>query len=205
MVSHDLRDEGRDTELVALETLATGERYRFWQMFGAALRGWTRARDGDRDAINTMQMAIGWYRETGQPLLNTKLLTMVARAYLLVGEPALGLDNVIDALDETQRVGAWYLESEIQCLRGEILRSSGAGAADIEGAFQLSLDVARRQGAKALELRAAVELARWWAANGAASKKAEGRRLLRDVYGWFTEGQETPDLMAAKQLLGELS
>jgi class 3 adenylate cyclase/tetratricopeptide (TPR) repeat protein len=205
MVSHDLGEEGRDTELVALETLATGERYRFWQMFGAALRGWTRARDGDRDAINAMQMAIGWFRETGQPLLNTKILTMVARAYLLVGDPALGLDTVIDALDETKRVGAWYLESEIQRLRGEILRASGAGAADIEAAFQLSLDVARRQRAKALELRAVVELARWWAADGSASKRVEGRRLLQDVYDWFTEGHATPDLTAAKQLLDRLS
>lgn len=205
MVSYDLQDERRDAELVTLETLATDKRYRYWQALGAVLRGCTRVRDGDRDSIEPLKAAIGWFRETGQLILDTKILTVVARGYLLVGEPAAGLHAVLEALDQTERVGEWYLESEIQRLRGEVLRASGAGAADIEAAFVQALDIARRQESKALELRATVELARWWAADGAGPRKAEGRRLLWDVYRWFTEGLATPDLKAAKRLLDELS
>jgi len=78
-------------------------------------------------------------------------------------------------------------------------------AADIEAAFRLAHEIGRRQEAKVLELRAAVELTRWSAAQGAAVQETDALRLLEDVYGWFTEGHETPELQAARQLLDELS
>ena len=52
------------------------------------------------------------------------------------------------------------------------------------------------------ELRAATRLARLWHSQG---KDAEARDLLAPVYGWFTEGFDTPDLKDAKALLEELS
>jgi predicted ATPase len=61
--------------------------------------------------------------------------------------------------------------------------------------------VAREQQAKSWELRAATSLARLWRDRG---KSAEARDLLAPVYGWFTEGFDTPDLKEAKALLGEL-
>jgi len=72
------------------------------------------------------------------------------------------------------------------------------------GAFrplERGLDVARRQQAKSLELRAAMSLARLWQQRG---KRAEARELLAPVYGWFTEGFDTADLQEAKALLTEL-
>ena len=78
--------------------------------------------------------------------------------------PGTGLEAMENALDMTRRTGARYLESELLRLRGELLAASGAGAADIEAAFGLALEVARRQEAKALELRASTELTRWRAA-----------------------------------------
>jgi predicted ATPase len=68
--------------------------------------------------------------------------------------------------------------------------------------LQRALDVARRQEAKSLELRAAMSLARLWQQQG---KRAEARQLLAEVYGWLTEGFETADLQEAKALLAELS
>ncbi len=65
-----------------------------------------------------------------------------------------------------------------------------------------AIDVARRQRAKSLELRAAMSLSRLWQEQG---KTEEARRLLAEIYGWFTEGFDAPDLQEAKALLDELA
>jgi predicted ATPase len=67
--------------------------------------------------------------------------------------------------------------------------------------LQRALDVARRQEAKSLELRAAMSLARLWQQQG---KRTEAYELLALIYGWFTEGFDTADLQQAKALLEEL-
>jgi len=71
-----------------------------------------------------------------------------------------------------------------------------------EACFQLAIDVARRQTAKSLELRAVKSLSRLWQKQG---KKDDARRMLAEIYGWFTEGFDTADLKEAKALLEELS
>ena len=70
------------------------------------------------------------------------------------------------------------------------------------GVFAPALAVARRQQARALELRAAMSLARLWQQQG---KRAEAHQLLAEVYGWFTEGFDTTDLQQAKALLQALA
>jgi predicted ATPase len=70
-----------------------------------------------------------------------------------------------------------------------------------EECFQQALDIARRQEAKALELRAAMSLSRLWQAQG---KHDAARTLLAGAYGWFTEGFDTADLQAARALLETL-
>jgi len=72
----------------------------------------------------------------------------------------------------------------------------------IETCFHQALDIARRQQAKALELRAAMSLVRLWQRQG---QRAEARELLAEIYGWFTEGFDTADLREASTLLEELS
>ena len=71
----------------------------------------------------------------------------------------------------------------------------------VTACFHQALDVARRQQARALELRAAMSLSRLWQQQG---KGAAARELLAPVYGWFTEGFDTADLQEAKALLEEL-
>jgi predicted ATPase len=65
-----------------------------------------------------------------------------------------------------------------------------------------ALDVARHQQAKSLELRAAISLSRLWQQQG---KRAEACALLAPIYGWFTEGFDTADLLEAGALLAELA
>jgi predicted ATPase len=72
----------------------------------------------------------------------------------------------------------------------------------VETWLQQALDVARRQEARSLELRAAISLSRLWHQQG---KQKEAHDLLAEVYAWFTEGFDTADLQEAKALLEELA
>jgi predicted ATPase len=71
---------------------------------------------------------------------------------------------------------------------------------EAEACFHKAIEIARRQQAKSLELRAVMSLSRLWQSQG---KKEEAHRMLADVYGWFTEGFDTKDLQEAKALLAE--
>ena len=82
----------------------------------------------------------------------------------------------------------WW-EAEVSRLRGVLLlRQTGTPQAEAETWLQRALDVARRQEAKSLELRAAMSLSRLWQQQG---KRAEAHELLAPIYSWFTEGFDT--------------
>ena len=83
-----------------------------------------------------------------------------------------------------------------------LLRQLETSQAEAEAWLQRALDVAHRQEAKALELRAAMSLSRLWQQQG---KRDGARELLAPVYGWFTEGFDIVDLQEAKTLLEELA
>jgi len=70
----------------------------------------------------------------------------------------------------------------------------------VETCFRQALDIARRQQAKSLELRAAMSLGRLWQRQG---QTEQARQLLAEVYAWFTEGFDTADLQEAKALLAQ--
>ncbi|MFZ2652946.1 MAG: hypothetical protein WA210_22830 [Burkholderiaceae bacterium] len=101
-----------------------------------------------------------------------------------------------------------WLNVRDTALRADFLRLQGAlqlqraapDASSAEHCFQDAIEVAREQGAKSFELRAATSLATLWHQQG---KREEARDLLGALYGWFTEGFETPDLQRAKSLLDE--
>ena len=96
----------------------------------------------------------------------------------------------------------WY-EAELHRIKRELLLGQAVpDAPQAEACFQRALAVACRQQAKSYELRAALSLSRLWQLQG---KHAEARQLLAEVYGWFTEGFDTPDLQEAKALLNELA
>jgi predicted ATPase len=95
-----------------------------------------------------------------------------------------------------------WCEAELYRLQGALLlQRSRADVGQAEACFQQALDIARRQQAKALELRAALSLARLWQGQG---QRAAACQLLAESYGWFTEGFDTADLQEAKALLAEL-
>jgi predicted ATPase len=88
-------------------------------------------------------------------------------------------------------------------LQGELrLQLASPDVQQAEACFRQALDVARGQQAKSLELRAALSLSRLWQQQG---KREAARELLASVYGWFTEGFDTPDLREAQAILTALA
>jgi predicted ATPase len=136
-------------------------------------------------------------------LQTTHHLIMLAEALAGAGSPEEALEALADAAAQVEKSGERYCEAEIHRLRGEfLLAQSGDNEAEAEQSLIRALDVARRQEAKSLELRAATSLARLWQRQGRAG---DARNLQAPVYGWFTEGFETVDLWHAKALLDELA
>ncbi len=128
---------------------------------------------------------------------------MLADVAAHLGHPEDGLQALAEAQARVEQHKERWWEAEIQRLRGVLrLRQAGAPQAEAETCFRQALDVARRQEAKSLELRAAMSLARLWQHQG---KRTEARKLLAPIYNWFTEGFDTADLQEAKALLEELS
>jgi predicted ATPase len=112
------------------------------------------------------------------------------------------LTVLTDALTLVATTEERWWEAEVYRLKGVLLlQRSLPDVGQAEACFQQALDVARRQQAKALELRAALSLARLWQGQG---QPTAARQLLAEIYGWFTEGFDTADLQEAKALLAEL-
>src|SRR5262249_8990787 len=130
-------------------------------------------------------------------------LTMLAEAYENVRQPAAGLTVLAEVLTRVDTTGERWWEAELYRLRGELLLALSAEShPEAETCFQRALDVARRQQATSVELRATRGLARLWQRQG---KHAVARELLAPIYGWFTEGFNTADLQEAKALLAALA
>src|SRR5262245_15918409 len=119
------------------------------------------------------------------------------------GEVDEALQLLDRELEETNTTGERFSEAEIYRLKGEwLLVNRLARSPEAEDCYQHALAVARKQQAKFWELRASVRLARLWRDQG---KRTEARDLLASIYGWFTEGLDTPVLKEAKALLDELA
>ncbi len=84
----------------------------------------------------------------------------------------------------------------------QLLTPNPQAEVEAEGCFQKAIEIAQRQQAKSLELRAAMSLSRLWQQQG---KQAEARQMLAEIYNWFTEGFDTKDVQEAKALLEELA
>ena len=134
-------------------------------------------------------------------LMRPYYLGLLAEALGAAGDKEGARETISNALSMVETSGERWWEAELCRLRGELLRLCREER-DSEVWFQRSLDVSQHQGAKSLELRAAMSLARLWRDQG---KVRQARELLAPVYGWFTEGFDTRDLKEAKALLGELA
>jgi predicted ATPase len=187
----------------ATVALATEQGFSFWEAVGTILRGWALAMQGQGEAgMAQVCQGIAAYRTTGAALFVPYLCTLLADVCDHLGYTADGLQALAEAHTLVEQHQERWWEAEVSRLRGVLLlKQTNTPQEEGEAWLQRALDVARHQEAKALELRAAMSLARLWQQQG---ERAEGYELLAPVYGWFTEGFDTADLQEAKALLKEL-
>ncbi|NIO71040.1 MAG: AAA family ATPase [Anaerolineae bacterium] len=179
--------------------LGEGTRFRgeALAMLGQVQEGMAQMREG---MAALQSVGVRWY------LSGT--LCSLAEAQAKAGHPEEGLTTLAEALALVEQTDERHWEAELYRLKGELLLTQGdeaeaeASFHQAESCFQHAIEVARRQQAKSWELRATVSLARLWQEQG---KREEARQMLAEIYGWFTEGFDTPDLQEAKALLEELS
>ena len=173
---------------------------------GAALcRGWAQIESGAHAAgLTEIELGLATCRATGAKLLMSCYTALQADAYGKFGRYDLGLEAVDEALQISRLNGESLFVAELYRLQGELMlgQSTGESCPQAEVCLEEAIDAARRQHAKAMELRAVTSLARLWQSQG---KEKEAYALLAPVYDWFTEGFETKDLEEARALLEDLS
>jgi class 3 adenylate cyclase/predicted ATPase len=185
-----------------LVTVATEQGFPHWRAEGTIYRGWARVENGDVvEGISLLRSGSAAYRATGAELWMPQYLALLARACEIAGQIEEGLPLLDEALQIVERTGERCLEAELNRHKGEVrLRQGHAKAA--EELYRKALSISVEQEAKLWELRAAASLARLRRDQG---RRAEARDLLAPVYGWFSEGFDTPDLKEAKALLDALT
>ena len=126
-------------------------------------------------------------------------LNLLAKGYMVTGLFDDALNALKEAADAADKHNERLSTAETHRLKGELLLKLGhSNSADAQNYFQRAIEIARQQSAKALELRAAMSLARLLKRTG---RRNEARTTLGEIYSWFTEGFETADLKEAKALL----
>ena len=212
---HQYRGESTQTrERAEADIKHSGEQgFPFFLAQGAILRGWALTEQGqEAEGIAQMSQGVAAHRATGAQLIQPYWIALLAWAYGKAGQVDQGMRLLSEALATMHEQHIWG--AELHRLKGELLllhaRGAPTNAAVVAGQPTIqaeiclcqALDIARDQHAKSLELRAATSLARLWRDQG---RRTEARHLLAPVYGWFTEGFDTPVLQDAKALLDELT
>jgi predicted ATPase len=128
-------------------------------------------------------------------------LSLLAHVFAKAERPEDGLAVLDEALAEARAHNERWWNAEVHRLRGELLLLRGADAEEIEAALLRAIETAHSQQARALELRATMSLARLRIRQG---RSIDARGQLGELYAWFTEGFDTPDLQAAQNLLAQL-
>jgi predicted ATPase len=192
------------THADAVMTMAAAQGFGHRREHGRILWGWARAMQGHA-ATSVAHIQQGWsaVQGTGLKLSHPYWLALLAEAYGQAGQPEAGLAVLTDACTLVAATEERWWEAELSRLQGALLlHLSRPDVPQAEACFQQALEVARRQQARALELRAALSLSRL---RQQQNQRQAARELLAPIYGWFTEGFDTSDLQDAKALLGELA
>jgi predicted ATPase len=185
----------RADQLVAV---ATEQGFPHWRAEGTIFRGWTRVKNGDvAEGMSLLRSGSAAYRATGAELWMPHYTALIAGACEIAGQIEEAVSLLDDALQIAERTGERWFTAELNRHKGQLLRRQGHHEA-AEELYRKALSIA----AELWELRAAASLARLRRDQG---RCAEARDLLAPVYGWFSEGFDTPDLKDAKALLDQLA
>ena len=214
-MGHQFRRDREAVQELAEEAivLCSEQRIAQWLALGNIQGGWVLSERGrGEEGVARIQQGLAAWEGTGADLVRPYYLSLLAEAYGKVGKVEEGLPLLGEALAAVGRNGERWWEAELYRLKGELLVRQGVEEVqspqskvqqlpEAEGSLRHAIEIARRQGAKSLELRAVMSLSRLWQKQG---KKREARQMLVKIYSWFTEGFNDPDIKEARQLLEEL-
>jgi hypothetical protein len=155
----------------------------------------------NEERIGRLRDSITEFKASSARLRLPYYLSLLAQVYRKAECVEEGLASIDEALAEARTHNERWWNAELHRLRGEFLLLRDTDTSDGEAAILRAIEIARSQQAKSLELRATISLARLWITK---NRVDDARRRLGDVYNWFTEGFETPDLQAAQRLLAHL-
>ena len=204
------RGDAPATRALAEEAHALSEKHdlAFISAMASILKGWVLTREGElSEGITQMRDGLAAQLATGAELARPYWLCLIAEACHRTGAARDGLALLDDAEAAAEQTGERLWEAEIHRLRGQLLLTASEpdtpeAARTAEACYHRALDVARRQAARSLELRAAVSLSRLWQTEG---REPQAHELMTPIYEQFTEGLDTPDLRAAATLLAQLT
>jgi predicted ATPase len=204
-------------------TIASGSEYGFaFQVaWGTIMQGTALVEQGDGEkGLAQIRRGLTDMREGGTRIAWTRWLAFLVEACWKEGCTEEGFKVLAEALEIGADTGEAFFEADLYRLKGELMlqqfQVSGftfqvenssesrvrSPEAEAEECFWKAIEIARKQQAKSLELRAMMSLSRLWRQQG---KTTEAHRMLSEIYNWFTEGFDTKDLQEAKTLLEELT
>jgi predicted ATPase len=182
-----------------LIAVTTEQGFPHWRAMGMICRGWVQVKNGDvAEGMSLLRGGLAASRATGAWAPHN--IALLAGAFEIAGQIEEALTLLDDALQVVERTGERWFAAELNRYKGSLLLRQGQTEA-AEELYRKALRTAEEQEAKLWELRAAVSLAQLRRDQG---RRTEARAFLAPVYGWFTEGFDTPDLKEAKALLDEL-
>ena len=185
-----------------LVAVTTEQGFPFWGALGTIYRGWIKVKDGAlAEGVSLLRDGSIAYRSMGAEAWLPHFIVIRVGAYEIAGQVEEGLALFDEAFQIVESTGERWQAAELYRHKGRLLQRQGHTEA-AEELYRKALSITAEQDAKMWELRAAVSLARL---RGDQGRRAEACDLLAPVYGWFTEGFDTPDLKEAKGLLDQLA
>jgi tetratricopeptide (TPR) repeat protein len=149
------------------------------------------------EGLEQARRGLDAYRASGSLLHVPGLLVQLAEALLAAGEPQHAERALLEAEALVSVCTVGWCMAELHRVFAELLLARG-GAEEAEVRLRSALQLARKQGARSLELRVATDIASMWRRQ---NRPHEARELLAAAYGWFDEGHDTPDLKTARASL----
>jgi predicted ATPase len=200
---HTLRQASVETREQAEAVIALCREHQlgYWLGHVIVLMGWALGAQGDVEAgIAMMGEGMAALQALGAVYMRPYYLALLAELHAKAGDIEQGLTVLAEARALVDQREEHWCEAELFRIKGELLLMREEDA-EAEAAFVRAVAVARSQAAKSPELRAATSLARLWRTQ---DKSAEARGMLAEIYDWFSEGFDTPDLQDARALLEQL-
>jgi class 3 adenylate cyclase/predicted ATPase len=199
LAGDDAALDGLASELLAL---ASDQGFPLYRLVGTIYLGWVKFKTGvPAEGLSLLRSGSSAYRTMGSETLTSYHIALLARACDVAGQVDEALSMLDHALQIAERIGERWFEAELYRHKGELMLQKQQRHS-AEEFYHKALTIAEKQDAKLWGLRAAVSLAYLLRSQG---RRADAIACLQPVYDRFTEGFGTADLIAAKQLLDELS